>query len=72
LAPANFYHTGRVSAILGSVAAGAYPDVRHAMEALSGVSAVYEPAGGEVAKVHARRYQAFLSLQQVARTLRAD
>lgn len=59
------------SAILGSVAAGAYPDVRHAMEALSTVASVYEPAGGAVAETHARRYQAFLSLQQVARTLKA-
>ena len=58
------------SAILGSVAAGAFPNVRNAMEALSSVASVYAPAGGGVAEIHAHRYQAFLSLQDVARRIR--
>lgn len=56
------------SAILASVAADAFPDVRHAMRALSVVGAVYEPAGGRVAETHAHRYRAFLCLQEAART----
>ncbi len=58
------------SAILGSVAAGAFPNVRNAMEALSSVASVYAPADGGVAEIHAHRYQAFLSLQDVARRIR--
>lgn len=55
------------SAILGSVAAGVYPDLRHAMEAVSAVARVYAPAGDPVAETHRRRYQAFLSLQGAVR-----
>ncbi|MCM2473468.1 FGGY-family carbohydrate kinase [Rhizobium sp. CG5] len=59
------------SAILASVAAGAFPDVRHAMEALSAVCAVYEPAGEPVAQTHAHRYRAFLRLQEAAQAGRS-
>jgi FGGY-family pentulose kinase len=59
------------SAILGSVAAGVYPDVRQAMEALSKTAADYTPAGQDVAAIHERRYQAFLNLQQVSRAIRS-
>jgi D-ribulokinase len=59
------------SAILASVAAGVYPDVRQAMEALSRTAAVYAPDGQNVAAIHERRYQAFLNLQQLTRTLRS-
>jgi len=59
------------SAILGSVAAGVYPDVRQAMEALSKIAAVYTPGGQDVAGIHERRYQAFLELQEISRAVRA-
>ncbi len=59
------------SAILASVAAGVYPDVRQAMQALSRTAAVYTPDGQNVAAIHERRYQAFLKLQQLSRTLRS-
>lgn len=58
------------SAILGSVAAGVYPDVRDAMKALSTIASVYAPVDDGVAEIHARRYQAFLGLQEVSRTIR--
>lgn len=58
------------SAILGSVAAGAYPNVWDAMAALSATASVYQPGGGDVAETHARRYDAFLSLQRAARDTR--
>ncbi len=59
------------SAILGSVAAGVYPDVRQAMEALSRTAAVYAPSGHDVAAIHRRRYEAFLNLQEVSRAIRS-
>lgn len=57
------------SAILGSVAAGVFPDVRGAMEGLSRVASIYAPCEGEVAEIHQRRYQAFLTLQATVRSL---
>lgn len=59
------------SAILASVAAGAFPDMRHAMEKLCAVATVYHPAGADVAQAHERRYSAFLHLQDTARKLRS-
>lgn len=59
------------SAILGTVAAGIYPDVRQAMEALSNTAAVYTPDSQTFAAIHERRYQAFLNLQNVSRALRS-
>lgn len=58
------------SAILGSVAARVYPDVRQAMESLSKAAAIYTPGGQTTAAVHEWRYQAFLSLQDVSRSIR--
>ncbi|MCJ8056060.1 FGGY-family carbohydrate kinase [Shinella curvata] len=58
------------AAILGSVAGGAFPDVRAAMAALSATDRAYEPAGGETLALHARRYTAFQRLQAVARDIR--
>lgn len=58
------------SAILGSVAAGVYPDVRDAMKALSTIASLYAPVDDGVAEIHARRYQAFLGLQEASRTMR--
>ncbi|WP_156387033.1 MULTISPECIES: FGGY-family carbohydrate kinase [unclassified Rhizobium] len=58
------------AAILGSVAGGTFPDVRSAMAALSATDRTYQPAGGETAGLHARRYEAFRRLQDLARELR--
>lgn len=57
------------SAILGSVAAGVFPDVGGAMEGLSRVASTYMPCQGEAATLHERRYHAFLTLQETARSL---
>lgn len=60
------------SAILGAVAAGLYPDIVTAMQAMSGVSATYTPAAGVINAVHESRYRAFLSLQKAARATSAQ
>lgn len=60
------------SAILGAVAAGLYPDIVTAMQAMSGVSATYTPAAGVINAVHESRYRAFLSLQKAARDIRTS
>jgi FGGY-family pentulose kinase len=59
------------SAILGSVAAGAFSDVRHAMAALSRIANVHQPSGDAAAETHLARYQSFLKLQAVAREMRS-
>jgi D-ribulokinase len=58
------------AAILGSVAAGAFPDVRAAMAALSATDRTYQPAGADIATLHAKRYDAFMRLQTLAREIR--
>ncbi|WP_421579022.1 FGGY-family carbohydrate kinase [Shinella sp. M31] len=58
------------AAILGSVAGGAFPDVRDAMAALSAVNRTYHPAGAETEALHAKRYDAFRRLQDLAREIR--
>ncbi|MEK1925513.1 MAG: FGGY-family carbohydrate kinase [Rhizobium giardinii] len=58
------------AAILGSVAGGAFPDVRSAMGALSATDRTYLPAIGETAALHANRYDAFTRLQALAREIR--
>ncbi|MGE8106594.1 FGGY-family carbohydrate kinase [Allorhizobium sp. NPDC080224] len=57
------------SAILGSVAGGAFVDVKGAMQALSAIASVYEPARDKIGELHARRFEAFVRLQEVARAL---
>ena len=57
------------SAILGSVAAGLFPDIREAMTTLSGVDRTYTP-NGETSATHACRYDAFTQLQALAKKLR--
>ncbi|HEX9792629.1 MAG TPA: FGGY-family carbohydrate kinase [Planctomycetota bacterium] len=47
------------SAMLGAVAAGGQPGVIEAMGAMSAADRVIEPAGGEVARFHARKYAVF-------------
>lgn len=58
------------AAILGSVAGGAFPDVRAAMAALSATDRTYEPSHGETIALHAKRYDAFQRLQALARDIR--
>lgn len=58
------------AAILGSVAAAEFPDVRSAMARLSRTDRIFAPAGGEIATLHAQRYEAFRMLQSVAREIR--
>jgi D-ribulokinase len=59
------------SAILGSVAAGAFADVRDAMHALSRSASIHAPVGNRIGALHQQRYQAFLDLQEVSRTIRS-
>ena len=58
------------AAILGSVAANAFPDVRSAMAALSTMDRTYQPKDGDTAVLHARRYDVFRGLQDFARAAR--
>jgi FGGY-family pentulose kinase len=52
------------SAMLGAVASGRQASVMCAMQAMSGVSRIVEPAGGEVAAYHALKHEVF---QRMAR-----
>jgi FGGY-family pentulose kinase len=47
------------SAMLGAVAAGAYPTLEAAMQAMNAPARVVEPAGGEVAAFHERKHRVF-------------
>lgn len=58
------------SAMLGAVAGGAFPDLEAAMGAMSAIGETFAPAGGEIAALHQRRFDAFETLQQTARVLR--
>ena len=57
------------SAILGAVAAGAFASMPEGMAQMTHKSSVYEPEPGAEA-VHERRYDAFVRLQQLGRSLR--
>jgi D-ribulokinase len=57
------------SAILGAVAAGAYPDIATAMPALSAIETTHQPTDGPIRRLHDARYAAFLTLQRVAREI---
>jgi HAD superfamily hydrolase (TIGR01509 family) len=59
------------SAMLGAVAAGAH-DLAGAMRAMSRLGQVTEPAGGEIAALHARKRLAFETLQRAEREIRAS
>ena len=58
------------AAILGSVAGGLFGDVNAAMKRMSRIARTYEPATGDIAALHVRRYRAFTQLQRVAREIR--
>ena len=58
------------AAILGSVAAGAFADIRAAMTGLSRTDSTYTPCDGKLAEQHGQRYAAFQKLQAIAREIR--
>jgi len=60
------------SAILGSVAGGAFSNVRDAMDALSRVADEYLPVENELEERHNSRYEAFLRLQETARVIQSS
>lgn len=60
------------SAILAAVAAEAFPDIGTAMPAMSSVAATHHPATGPVRHLHDARHAAFTTLQDVARSIRAQ
>ncbi|SCY92771.1 FGGY-family carbohydrate kinase [Paracoccus tibetensis] len=60
------------AAMLGAVAADAYPDLRSTMTAMSRVAQTFEPATGELRALHDARYRAFVTLQDTARQIRAQ
>lgn len=60
------------AAILGSVAAAAYPDVATAMSGMTRVGKTCVPRGGKIALAHQRRYNAFVQLQNLQRQLQSD
>jgi D-ribulokinase len=55
------------SAILGSVAAGIYPEIHQAMEKMSTFASRYAPQAGDVRELHDSRFKIFEQLQSVAR-----
>lgn len=57
------------SAMLGATAAGQFNSLTAAMSAMSAMGKTYAPAGGDVRRNHAQRYEAFKQLQSVGRTL---
>lgn len=60
------------AAMLGAVAAGAFPDLRGAMQAMSRVARTFQPAEGALRDLHDARFRAFVTLQDTARRIRAD
>ncbi|WP_395446202.1 FGGY-family carbohydrate kinase (plasmid) [Aminobacter sp. UC22_36] len=58
------------AAILGSVAAGVFADIRAAMASLSRTDSTYAPSDGKMAEQHGQRYAAFQKLQAIAREIR--
>ncbi|CAN7631581.1 FGGY-family carbohydrate kinase [Neorhizobium sp. LjRoot104] len=60
------------TAMLGATAAGRYGSLQEAMEAMSRLSTLYRPAGGQVREIHDHRYLAFGMLQEVERQIRSS
>lgn len=58
------------SAMLAATAAKAFPGLGEAMTGMAPGAAVFTPAGGDVADLHARRLAAFETLQAAGRTAR--
>ncbi|MEO1749196.1 MAG: ribulokinase, partial [Pseudomonadota bacterium] len=60
------------SAILGAVAGGSYATVAAAMEGMSSLGDVFEPATGSIAETHEKRFRVFQALQAAGRMLRDE
>lgn len=60
------------TAMLGATAAGRYGSLQEAMRAMSRLSTLYRPAGGQVREIHDHRYLAFGRLQEVERQIRSS
>ncbi len=58
------------SAMLAANASGLYRTAAEAMAAMSGSARVFLPASGDLARLHADRYEAFSAFQHAARVLR--
>jgi D-ribulokinase len=57
------------SAMLAAVAGGAFDTLQAAMAGMSAIGERYEPATGEIADLHRRRFAAFEALQKTAFSL---
>lgn len=57
------------SAILGAVAGGCQPDIESAMRTMSSPKTTIDPADGDVAATHQRRFATFTELQAQARSI---
>ncbi|MDD9717505.1 FGGY-family carbohydrate kinase [Dinoroseobacter sp. PD6] len=58
------------AAMLGAVAAGAYPTIQSAMSAMSSVKARFDPSSAEILALHQKRFEAFEMLQKADQTVR--
>lgn len=58
------------SAMLAAAAAKVFPSVGDATTGMAPGATVFDPAGGEIAELHARRLAAFEAMQTAARTAR--
>ena len=56
--------------MLGSVAAGVYPNLTEAMSSMSAMGKVFFPVHGQLQDLHKRRYEGFQLLQEAGRKLR--
>jgi D-ribulokinase len=57
------------SVMLASIAGGAFDNLQAAMANMSALGERYEPAAGEIAELHKRRFRAFEALQKTALSL---
>ncbi|MCF1710294.1 FGGY-family carbohydrate kinase [Tabrizicola sp. J26] len=55
------------AAMLAATAGGTHANLQDAMAAMSGRARLFEPAGGDIAALHDKRYALFQALQSVAR-----
>jgi D-ribulokinase len=58
------------AAILGALAGGRFAKMTEGMRAMSHVDTRCAPASGEIARIHEARFNAFLTLQDTAKSLR--
>ena len=61
----------RGAAMLAAIASKVHPDFSSAMTSMTGEAQLFQPAAGDIAKLHLARYNAFTALQTAARDLRS-